>query len=349
MHIVKKIVAVLALFILFQAVYSGELGVDTIEVIDDNIIEVTLSENPNLEVWEIEAEVTILQDINIKGGFTSEISPNQVELLLHDSLKANTNYSLLSVSGADGSIDFRTGDTFIGDTFTNLGSTLEGGIDEIKVIDDTSLIITYSTELVSSVVEYKLLAEKEVERVEKPDYYEPELLISTKKAFEGETDYILMFIELQDVSGTFLEFDTGIYDFQTPKMESLDEVYMEDSVSDETTQSTSEEEIVIVEQEETDPFSEIIGDMVNLVEDEAALEEQENTDDTIPEAIEFEDTFAELPELESAPENTTMNGDIEDVALLAGETPDTGAATWVIVLWTIFINTFFYLSRRKKR
>jgi len=38
---------------------------------------------------------------------------------------------------------------------------------------------------------------------------------------------------------------------------------------------------------------------------------------------------------------------IEVVALSATVTPDTGAETWVLILLTLFINTFYYFSRRK--
>ena len=39
---------------------------------------------------------------------------------------------------------------------------------------------------------------------------------------------------------------------------------------------------------------------------------------------------------------------LENLALSQKETPDTGAETWVILLATFIINTFYYLSRRKK-
>jgi hypothetical protein len=36
------------------------------------------------------------------------------------------------------------------------------------------------------------------------------------------------------------------------------------------------------------------------------------------------------------------------VALNTSHTPDTWAETWVLILWTLIINTFLTYSRRKK-
>lgn len=58
--------------------------------------------------------------------------------------------------------------------------------------------------------------------------------------------------------------------------------------------------------------------------------------------------------LDAAPEEDAMSLqkdsdlDTEQVASMVEETPDTGAQTWVLILLTLIINTFYYLSRRKK-
>jgi hypothetical protein len=41
--------------------------------------------------------------------------------------------------------------------------------------------------------------------------------------------------------------------------------------------------------------------------------------------------------------------DVLDAAAAAVETPDTGTQTWVLILWTLVINSFYYLSRRKRK
>jgi len=40
--------------------------------------------------------------------------------------------------------------------------------------------------------------------------------------------------------------------------------------------------------------------------------------------------------------------EVTEAATMVTQTPDTGAETWVLIIATLFINTFYYLSRRKK-
>ena len=51
--------------------------------------------------------------------------------------------------------------------------------------------------------------------------------------------------------------------------------------------------------------------------------------------------------LASASENKEQT-QLEKLALETKETPDTGAETWVLIFGTFIINTFYFLSRRKK-
>ncbi|MDQ7022247.1 MAG: hypothetical protein Q9M97_01715 [Candidatus Gracilibacteria bacterium] len=55
-------------------------------------------------------------------------------------------------------------------------------------------------------------------------------------------------------------------------------------------------------------------------------------------------------ELNSAAEDpaNVEQTQLEKLALSQKETPDTGAETWVLLLATFIINTFYFISRRKK-
>jgi hypothetical protein len=189
-------------------------------------------------------------------------------------------------------------------------------IDSIEVVDDRTLMVYYRDPITASTLEFKLLAESRVTKIEKLDFYSPEILISIEPPFISEKDYILMFIELQDVSGEFLEFDTGIYDFVSP----------------------------------------IIDEIPNTEESESDVEQVGNIDDTL-EVVEVqtpnEEVITPETELEAAGEEVSLEKsdellDTQEVATMLTETPETGAATWVLVLTTLVINTFYYLSRRKK-
>ncbi len=318
MKYLKNIIAVLVLIGIFNMSYSAELSVDEITVIDANTLSIMLSENPNLEIGEIEWEIRVLNDVKLRGAFASESDTNEVELILEDSLKADTTYSLLTVLGADGSIDFTTPWNVEGFTASNVSSVEVQDIDSIEIIDDRTIIITYRDAITSSSLEYKLLAESEVTKIEKPDFYSPEIVISIEPPFNSEKDYILMFIEMQDASGEFLEFDTGIYDFKSPV---IDETLMvETPMSEDTTDEENEQALEVVEVE-------------------TPITDEENMN--------------EIPDLEAAAEEVGLVKDeemleTEQAATMVTQTPDTGAQTWVLLLATLFINSFYYLSRRKK-
>lgn len=314
----KAIILFIAIAGFASFVYSAPLGVDTIEVKDPNTLSVMLSENPNLSTGEIEAEITILHDVKLRGGFLSDETSDTVELILEDPILPNTNYSLLTVVGAEGSIDFTTPAGVEGYVTDKLSAVSEQDIGSIEIIDDRTINIVYNSVLTSSTYEYKLLAEATVTKVEKNQFESPELTISVEPPFKASQDYILMFIEMQDVDGNFLEFDTGIYDFSTD--DDLEEVVQEESGTGSTMTGSTVEETP----EESTP-------------------EVENTN------------TEEEPELNAAGnEETTETGsgqvaeDIETVASAAEVTPDTGAETWVLIALTLIINTIYYSARRKR-
>jgi len=331
----KKILTFIALLAMTGGVYSANLGVSQIDVLDAVTLKVTLSENPNLEVGDQDAEITVLQDVNLYGGFAVMDAANKVELILEDALLVNTSYSLLTVLGSEGSMEFITPESIEGHTVSNITNVSEQDIDMIEIIDDRTIHITYTQDLVETAFEYKLLAESMVTRIEKRDYDVPELHITVEPPFIAGRDYILMFIDMQDVDGNYIEFDTGIYDFSTP------EAVIEEETG---TGTIMEDEIIIEDEEETATGS--------IVEDENREDTIEAGSGAITEEVEENTDEEEIINLEAAGEEDTIeagSGAItEEVAMTAETTPDTGAATWVLILSTLIINTFYYSARRKR-
>jgi hypothetical protein len=115
MKYISKVIAITAILSLsfYGTTYSSGLGVDAITVVDSKTLNVTLSENPNLEVGEIEGEIIILNDMELRGGSRLAYDAFSVKLLLESPLSANTTYSLISITGADGTMDFTTGDAVV--------------------------------------------------------------------------------------------------------------------------------------------------------------------------------------------------------------------------------------------
>lgn len=325
----KIIIALIAMLGIIHMTYSAELSVDSIDVINGNTVSVTLSENPNLEVGEIQGEIRVLNDMTIRGGYIDETWENRVEILLEEALKGDTNYSLLTVSWADGSIDFLTPSEVDGYSVVNIESTLDEDIESIEIINDRTMLVTYRQVLEATDFEYKLLAESNIIKIEKPDYFLPELIIHIEPPFISGKNYILMFIELQDVEGTYLEFDTGIYDFTSPNLE-----------------ETNQDETEVIEEENQEGILEVV-EIVSEVTPE------DNISDNIEEIEEvLEEVNPEAPE-QTWVDLNAAGPDSEGIGVLQAadavtQTPDTWAETWVLIIATLVINSFYYLSRRKK-
>lgn len=304
-YLARILLTLIALTGLYHITFSWDIGVTKIVVQDKNTVMVTLSENQNLKQGEIDGELTILGDIEITAAVAQTGTANKVEIILADALEGDTSYSLLTVEGAEGSIDFKTPAGVEGFKYDNISSVATQEITSIEVIDDKNLIITYATDLTASSFKYKLLQELPVTMVEKPSYDIPDLILTTSSALKPQKEYILMIIEMQDVDGNYLEFDTGIYDFNTADM-----VVAVLPAEDTWTGSLIEEELLAVVEIAETPLSE---------DEEAGVEL-----------------------------NAAGTEDLEEVAAQVVQTPQTGAATWILILVTLVINSIYYLSRRKK-
>lgn len=326
-HLKKILFVLLMIFWVFQIVHSSPLGVVSIDVASENTLEVVLSDNPNLEVGMIDAEITILNDVRLRWGFLNEETSNQVELLLEDPIEPNTNYSLLTVLGSEGNIDFTTPESIEGYSEDNILSSEDQNITSIEIVDDRTIIISYIQDLTSSTYEFKLLSESTITSIEKPSFDDPKLVITVQPPFTWGNDYILMFIEMQDVDGNYLEFDTGIYDFSIPEDENKQEVI--ENVEETGTGDTMEDDIIV------DGSEENMGEW-----SEQSFQEELSEDELTEMASAGEETLSD--------DLTTGTGDIDSVALSAETTPDTGAETWVLIMLTLIINTFYYSARRKR-
>lgn len=248
----------------------------------------------------------ILEDVALLGGVLQSADTQTVELRLEDALTPNTQYSLLALSGAEGSLDFRTPagvEGFIANNFTSMKSD---DIDSIEILDDRTMIVSFRQQLTSIDYDFKLFAELDITEVRKDDIQLPVLSIETHTSLKSETNYLLMFIDMFNADGRMIDFDTGIYDFTTPEFE--------------------------------------IDDMVSIETDASMYLDEYLEEDDIR-ALEQDIIEAEIP-LEAAPELEDSN--LEELALDADRTPDTGAPILILLLITLIANIILFGSRLKK-
>ncbi|MCH8519077.1 hypothetical protein LAT59_04950 [Candidatus Gracilibacteria bacterium] len=214
----KGISAILIIGSIFSihTLYSAEVIVDNILVKDSMTFDVVLNQNPNMIVGvQDDVELVVLEDVRLAGGILKSGDTRQVELITETALQPNTQYSLLTLSGTEGSIDFETPAGVEGYKATNFMSMKSEDIESIEILDDRTILVTYRQELQSFNYEFKLFAEVAIEEVRKDDFQLPVLTVDMSSPLLSETDYILMIIDMRDAEGRMIQFDTGIYDFKT--------------------------------------------------------------------------------------------------------------------------------------
>ena len=200
MKCLKVIFWVLSFFIASQA-WAATIWIQQIDIENENTINAIFSENPNIEVGDVNAEIKILHDMNLRGAVIKEGTTDKVEIFLDADILSNTKYSILTISGAEWSIDFETPDDVV--WFT--GFSLEQGdtqwIESVEITDARTLLVSYAQDVVASSFDYKLLAEKKLTKIEKKSSETPSLTITINPPLISSQDYILMFVDLLDADG----------------------------------------------------------------------------------------------------------------------------------------------------
>ncbi|NUJ98379.1 hypothetical protein HGA32_00375 [Candidatus Gracilibacteria bacterium] len=257
-------------------------NIEKVTVMSPNSLKMTLTGTIDLADDTLEGDIKVLKDLSIQKVEKSPVAENIINITLSEELTPDTNYSILSVFGAEGNMDFALGKNIKGAEFINTDSE-NPTIDKLVVKDSTEIDIYYKIGLIGEEFEYKVLSGVGIEGISK---YKTDITLNTKNSFTSDSEYIIMLISLKDVFGKELSFNDGIFDFET--------------------QEISEEALQL------------------LSESGAIVEEG----------------------LNSAKEEE--KGNLKEVAMNTPHTPDTGAETWVLILGTLIINTFFTYSRRKK-
>ncbi len=252
--------------------------IDKVEVIDNNTVQLTASDDVKFSPDYVEWDIKVLKDIPVSYSTKDETNFKKVTLNLWSDLIANNSYSLISILGAEGNIDFTIWDYLEGEITNSLLQNGEEWIEKINIIDSRTIELYFTSDLEDDIFEFKILSE--VPTIRLISEWNNILDVEIKDNLEKETDYILMILSLEDTNGNALVFNEDLYDFSTTS----------NLVSD-----VAEKEIVL-----------------------AAAKEDEEKDEW----------------------------NIAEVALAKEETPDTGAATWVLVLLTAIVNWAFFLRKK---
>ena len=317
-HIQKIIViALFSLLSIFQA-SAEEITIDTIDVLDTHTVSFSISDTTIFWDNDIQGDIKILKDTTIENA-TRDTEDNQTVLInLPAPLKKDTTYSLLGLFGAEGSIDFVTTGELSGVEIQNDGFALEEQtIDFIRIIDQDTIAVVYTTDVLSSVFEYKLLTELKINAISRKNATDGRINIELRDEIERESEFIFIVVSLFDSEENEITFANSIYDFTSPAI--LEESSWIPSILGES----------------EDEFMKQLALEEKIAARNEAKKQESQEEDIIDESLEIELSAA------------SVQYNLEKVATTAQEMPDTGAESWLLILITLFINSFLYFARRK--
>ncbi|PIE85570.1 hypothetical protein CSA08_01310 [Candidatus Gracilibacteria bacterium] len=214
MKMLKIITVTLTLFLLTSVAHAYE--VKKVDVKDDKTMDVSLNDEVQFTQGKITGDIKVLKDISISMSSKDFEELSKVVLTLDKSLEKNANYSLLSIFGADGSIDFTTGENISGVELVNSESVdiSEQGIVKVNIVNPTTVEVYFSEDLEGEEFEFKLLKEVNIDSLS--SIGKNNITVKLSSRLESATDYMLVLVSLTDSNGLELSFDEDIFDFSTP-------------------------------------------------------------------------------------------------------------------------------------
>ncbi len=322
-----------ALLLSIKSGYAAEetYNLKTITATSTQSLEIELNKSVGIKDNNLNSDLKVYQDRSVRDSIKDTTNPKMVKVNLTDPLTKGDSYSILSISWVEWSIEFKIWNSL--ENYEVQNGSLDGeeqGIERIMIADASTIEITFLQELADEEFDFKVYKDIAVDSMTLGDT-DSMIDVVLKDALEDNSDYVGT-VTLFEGGSDKIDVDSGIYDFITDTLEK----YTPKKV---TTTLSGELDNVDLGEDETDEKS---------LEETllAALEGTSSNEGG--ELLEWEQEINY--ELNSAGEDPANreNTQLENLALGTSETPDTGAETWVLIIATFIINTFYFLSRRKK-
>ena len=323
-------------------------NIELIDVVDTKTFNVSISE---VKMWtgEIVWEVKVLSDMSVAFANQDEENDNVAVLTLEQPLEKNTEYSLLTVFGADGSIDFETGDSLEWIEILNTEMEESGQyIESIALVDVNTLEVNFSEVLSWDDLEFKLLSDIAVKWM--TGLNEETITVDLTGNLWASKNYIFMVLALQDALSQDVELEEWIFDFTTPetleeKVEITESEMLDENIDMESQWVEADEswldEDMFLESEGVES-SDAISSEAELSEDEIDLNAAYNELETPEESSDLLEA-----DVQWAVDDALAAESLESLAMSATVTPEAGAETTLLIILTLLINTFYYFTRRK--
>lgn len=310
MKALKILVALMLTLWLITSTFAADFT--SLDATNNKTIQVVVSDDIELPVESVEAEMRVLKNIDISFAGADVGDAKKVIVDLGEDMQTSTSYNLIGLVGTDATIDFTTWDDLIQEVIAQYETAEWQKIVNVSVKDARTVELTFQEELTQTVFEFKLLKELSVAGIS--SISNKSFDINLEDTLEVQKDYIVMALSLKDITGVAVTLDEELYDLTTSEtMQIIEEA------KDEMPEVPEEE--VVVDSEETTP------DTLNTPDEPQ---------------IDTEVLDEEVPELNAAGEE----GNVDEVAAQAQATPETGAATNVLIFIT-FMLTGLLIFRNK--
>ncbi len=295
-------------------------------------LEIELNKSVDIKDKSISSDLKVYQDKAVRDSLKDSTNTKVVKVSLTDALTKGDSYSILSISWVEWSIEFTTGESLENSEIQN--DSLDGeeqGIEKITIVDASTIDITFIKDLDDEEFDFKVYKNIAVDSMTLGDS-DTKIDVVLKDNLEDNSDYVWT-VTLFEGWLDKIDVDSGIYDFIT-------ETLVKYTKKETTTTLSGELDDIDLSEWGTDEES--------LEETLLAALEGTSTVGSEGELLEWEQEINY--ELNSAWEDplNRENTQLENLALSTHETPDTGAETWVLIIATFIINTFYFLSRRKR-
>lgn len=189
-------------------------SIDNITAIDNNTVQLTISNDVVISDTKVEWDIKLLKDIPVSFSVKDTENAKKVLVNLSSDLISNTSYSLITILWGEWNIDFKIWD-FLEWEFVNSNLLQwEKWISKVKVIDSRTLEIYFTDALVESNFEFKILSEVALSEIKSA--WSNKLDLEVAKNIEKSSNYIVMVLSLTDASGKKITFDEDLYDLVTP-------------------------------------------------------------------------------------------------------------------------------------
>ncbi len=314
-----KIIAAIFAWALSLTSFAHAASIVSVSVGDANTLKVTLS-GAQLQAAPT-GEVKILKDMSVTSATKDPVNTKVVNLSLAWDLVAGKSYSLISIFGAEGSMDFSLGKSVSNVDIPNQDKA-STSIEKIVVKDSKNVSVYFKAALTGSEFEFKILSNLGVESIGAD--IDGSLLVKASTAIEPNKAYILMVVSLKDAAGKDITVDDGIYDFTSSALTSAPATGTWVVASPLAPNPGATGTWVVAAQGAPNPGATLAPTGTGSAELNAAAASS-NAGKVV----------------------AVDNGNVEKVALNAAKTPATGPETWIIILATLFINSSLYLYRRK--